>query len=86
MTKKGGTLNAFLSESGKFFANVRGRNEGGTNPLAPIYYGRAEWLPRASKSPENVARSFFNTVNLLQKELRFEHGGCQTCLLSWAPS
>jgi len=29
----------------------------------------------ASKSSKNVTSTFFNTVNLLPKELRFEHGG-----------
>jgi len=27
------------------------------------------------KSPNNVTSSFFNTVHLLPKDLRFEHGG-----------
>jgi len=34
--KKLGKLNAFLSETGKVFANVQGRNEGGTIPRAPL--------------------------------------------------
>ena len=31
----------------------------------------------APKSPNNVRSTFFNTVNLLPKELRFEHGGAK---------
>ena len=39
------------------------------------------------KSPNNVTSTFFNTVNLLQKELRFEHGGGHlTCFLPLEPS
>ena len=34
----------------------------------------AESLRRAPKSPNNVTSTFFNTVNLLPKNLRFEHG------------
>ena len=32
---------------------------------------------RASKSPNNVTSTFFNTVHLLPKDLRFEHGGAK---------
>ena len=31
----------------------------------------------ASKSLNNVASAFFNTVHLLPKDLRFEHGGAK---------
>jgi len=32
---------------------------------------------RAPKSPQNVTSTFFNTVNLLPKELRFEYAGAK---------
>jgi len=41
---------------------------------------------RAQKCPNNVISTFFNTVHLLPKDLRFEHGGGQTCFLPRAPS
>ena len=44
-------------------------------PRAPIHYGGAESLREAPKSPNTITSTFFNTVNLLPKELRFEHGG-----------
>jgi len=44
--------------------------------------GGAEWLPRAPKSPENVASSFFNREHLLPKDLMFEHGGAKNLLLA----
>jgi len=31
-------------------------------------------MPRAPKSPNNVAHTFFNTVHLLPKDLSFQHG------------
>jgi len=34
-------------------------------------------IPRAPKSPNNVASTFFNTVHLLPKDPRFEHGGAK---------
>jgi len=34
----------------------------------------AESVRETPKSPKNVTCTFFNTVNLLQKEVRFEHG------------
>ena len=46
----------------------------------------------APKSPSNAKRTFFNTVNLLAKDLRFEHGGAKlaSChvryLTLWRPS
>ena len=39
--------------------------------------GDAEWLRRAPKSPNNLTSTFFNTVRLLPKDLRFEHGGAK---------
>ena len=44
MTEKIGMLNEFLSETGKLFANVPGRNEVGTIPGAPDHYRGAESL------------------------------------------
>jgi len=32
---------------------------------------------RAPKSPNNVTRTFFNTVHLLPEDLRFENGGAK---------
>jgi len=52
--KKVGTLNAFMSETGKLFANVPERNEGDTIPQAANHCGCAELLRKASKSPDNV--------------------------------
>jgi len=37
----------------------------------------AELLREAPKSPNTITSTFFNTVNLLPKELRFEHGGAK---------
>jgi len=39
--------------------------------------GGAELLREAPKSPNNVTSTFFNTVNLLSKELRFDHVGAK---------
>jgi len=64
----------------------QGRNEGGkggTIPRAPIHYGGAELLlgrritAGTPKSPNNVTSTFFNTVNFLSKELRFDHEGAK---------
>jgi len=46
----------------------QGRSEGGN--------------ARAPKSPNNTASTFFNTVQLLPKDLRFEYGGAKlaSCL------
>ena len=47
----------------------------------------AESLREVPKSPNNVACTFFNTVHLLPKDLRFEHTwGRQTCFFPRAPS
>jgi len=85
------TLNAFLSETDKLFANVQGRNEGGeggTILRAPNHYGAAEWLRWAPKSPDNVTSTFFNGVHLLTKDLRFEYGGAKlaSCFGSYLTS
>jgi len=56
---------------------AQGRNEGGkggTIPRAPNLNGGAKSLWGAPKSPNNVTNRFFNTVYLLPKDLRFEHG------------
>jgi len=47
---------------------VQGRNEGGAIPRATNDCGGRRKVPTSI---------FFNTVNLLQKELRFEHGGAK---------
>jgi len=45
----------------------------------------------APKSPKNVTSIFFNTVHLLPKDLKFEHGGaklfscCGRCPTSLRP-
>jgi len=53
----------------------------GEIPRAPNHTGGAEILrgrrmtAGVPKSPNNVTSTFFNTVDLLPKDLRFEHGG-----------
>ena len=62
---------------------AQGRTDGGqgnTIPRALNHWG-------APKSPNNVARTFFNTAHLLRKGLKFEHGGvklvsCPGCHLA----
>jgi len=57
--------NATLAFEIKALACSRqGRSEGGTMFQAP-------------KSPNNVASTFFRTVNVLRKDLGFEHGGAK---------
>jgi len=58
-------------------SHKQGRNGGARGAQFP---GRRVTMGRritagASKSSKNVTSTFFNTVNLLPKELRFEHGG-----------
>jgi len=55
---------------------ARGHNSPGPESLwgCRITAGKAELLLRASKSPNNVTSSFFNTVRLLPKDFRFQHG------------
>ena len=57
----------------------RGHNSPGAESLCRrrITAGDAKWLRGASKSPNNVTGTFFNQVNLLPKDLRFEHGGAK---------
>jgi len=47
--------------------HMQGRNEDGQGGA----------IPRARKSPNNVTCTFLNTVQLLPKDLRFEHGGAR---------
>jgi len=35
--------------------------------------GQGETIPRAPKSLNNISSTFFNTVHLLPKDIRFEH-------------
>jgi len=59
------------------------KGQGGTITRAPNHYGRAEILRGrriiavTPKNPNNVTRTFFNTVYLLPKDLRFENGGAK---------
>ena len=46
----------------------------GTIPQPPNHHGRADSQCGVSKRPNNVTSTFFNTVHLLRKDLRFEHG------------
>jgi len=84
-------VSSFRNSSAQFFKPAcRGVTRGamgGAIPRAPNHYWGAESLRRAPKSPNNVTSAFFNTVHLLPKELRFEHGGRrrQTCFLPRAP-
>jgi len=55
------------------FANGQGRNEGARGAQCP---GRQITLGGAEKS-NSVASTSFNTVHLLPKDLRFEHGGAK---------
>ena len=92
VTKKLGTLNAFLSETGKLFANIQGCNEGGRIPRAPKHYWGVEslrrgsgWLRRAPKSTDNVTSTFLNRVHCFRKT-SVSNMGRQKCFLPWAPS
>jgi len=58
------------STSGVYRGVTRGAQGGLHSP-------GAEWLPGAPKSPNNVVITCFNTVHLLPKVLRFEHGGAK---------
>ena len=51
---------------------VRGNNFLGTKSLR-----------RAPKSPNNFTSTFFNTVHLLPKDLRLEHGSATLASFSW---
>jgi len=58
----------------------QGRNEGGqeghNSPIAEPLRGR-RITAGAPKSPKNGTSTSFSTVNLIKKELRFEHGGAK---------
>ena len=71
---------------------MQGRNEGGqeghNSPGAESLWGaeslrgaQSRWVPKAPKSPNNVTNTFFNTLHLLPKDLRFKHGGA--CFFPW---
>jgi len=45
--------------------------------VAPNHYGGRRITAGTPKSPKNVTSTFFNTINLLSKELRFEHRGAK---------
>jgi len=49
----------------------------GTIPRAPNHCEDAESLRKAPKSPNIVTSTLFNTVHLLPKDLRYEHGGAK---------
>jgi len=69
-----------ISFTSVFLICAQGRNEGGqggTIPRAPDHYGGAKSLRTASKSPNLVTSTFFNTVNLLPRDHRFEHGSAK---------
>ena len=55
----------------KHFAGHHEEGQGGANPREPNNYGGAEWMQGTSKSPNNVTSTFFNTIYLLLKDLRF---------------
>jgi len=54
-----------LTETGKLFANVQERNEGGQIPPAPNHYDGAAWLRRAPKSPDKVTSKIMGAPNFL---------------------
>jgi len=55
----------------------KGVTRGGTILRAPNQYGGLVSLRGTPKSPNNVTSTSFNTVHLLPKDLRFEHGGAK---------
>jgi len=58
----------------------QGRNErgkAGAIPRAPSHYRGAKSLRAASKSPNNVTSTFFDTIHFLPKNLNFEHVGAK---------
>jgi len=75
-------LFVILSKLGSdMISSYQGRDkggQGGTIPQAPNhYYGGRRMTAAALKSPSNVTITFFNTVHLLPKDLKFEHGGAK---------
>ena len=71
-------------------ASCRGvmREERGTVPRSSNHHGGPKSLRGAPRKNNNVTSTFFSTVHLLPKDLRFERGGdkLQTRLVSRAPS
>jgi len=51
--------------------------KGGTVPRAPNHYGGAKSLRGALESLNKGTSTFFNTVHLLPKDLRFVHGNAK---------
>ena len=59
---------------------VAGHNEGGKggiNPRVPNHYGEHRMTAGVPKGPNNATSTFFSTVHLLPKDLKFEHGGAK---------
>ena len=67
------------------------RGQLGAIPRVPNHYGQRLMTAGAPKSPNNVTSTFFNTVHLLPKDLKFEQGGAKRascpgrCLTSLRP-
>jgi len=73
-------------------------DKGDTIPRAPDHYGAPnhcggrQMSPRGAENLNNFTSTFFNTINVLPKNLRFEHGGAKlaSCpgprLTSYAPA
>jgi len=62
-----------IADAAWWLCHIRGitnGDKGDTIPRAPNHYG-------APKSPNNVTSTVFNTVHLLPKDRRFEHGGAK---------
>jgi len=68
---------AFTRPPQALSSGAQRRGQEGTIPLAPNHYGEAEWLRGTPKNPNNIASTLFNTLHLLPKYLRFEHGGAK---------
>ena len=68
---------------------ISGVTRGHSYPVAESLWGRrivaggAKWLREAPESPNNVTCTFFNAVNLLPKDLRFERGGAKLVSCPW---
>jgi len=81
----------WLHDSNHLSDSSRGVTTGGKGGILPgrqVNMGVPNHCGRAPKCPNNVTSTFFNTVDLLPKKLRFEHGewGRQTCFLPRALS
>ena len=55
--------------------HCRGTNRGVTRGEKGLQLPRRRNIAGAPKGPTNVASTYFNTVHLLPKDLRYEHGG-----------